>query len=299
MSISFLIVNYFTADYVEHLLASIRQNVQRYRYEILIFDNSSDPGEKKKLEKFDLPVGKVFFSDRNVGFVAANNALLESASEDLLVLINPDTLLLDNSIEDLFDFVQRHDEAGAVGPMLVNGDGSYQVSYYKFPTLWTTIREHILLARNHAYAYSTPAATVQECEVVKGACMVVRKSAIPADYLFDPALTMYSEEIDLCHRLVGSGLKNYYFPNSRIVHYGEKSSHQEQASEYSLYHYHRSKLIYCRKRWTGARFQVVRAILFVSLIEKSILLALVGRRMSAKIHWRALKRLWQDGFSPR
>jgi len=294
--VSFIIVSYFTADYVVGLVQSIEKYVQRFPYEILILDNSGSVEERKLLTVRDPIHQKVVFSEMNIGFVAANNLLFSRAQHDLIVLLNPDTLLIDNSLETLFDYCLAQERVGVVGPMLLNEDGTQQVGHYKFPGFPGLIKEHIFLWQRHPYAYHGTDTQIMECDVIKGSCMVFRKNIVDASPVFDPDLVMYSEEVDLCDRMRRKGLINIFFPKAKIVHYGERSSMQRPFALYSTYHYYRSKLVYFRKRWSLPRYWLARAILFVSLLEKAALLGLAARPRSAKIHWQVWVELfWTDG----
>lgn len=290
LGVSFLIVSYHTSGLVRDLVFSIEQFVRRYDYEILVCDNSCDAEERKALEQLSRRAVRTFFPDRNIGFVAANNFLLTKANHRLLALVNPDSKLIDCSIERLFDFVMQEREVGIAGPQLINEDGSIQVGHYKFPTLWGLLKEHVLLARKHPYAYGDQG-NVCECDVVKGACIVIRRDLARFVGLFDDDLTMYSEEVDLCKRLSRKGYRRIFFPLARIVHYGEKSTRRREFTEYSLYHYHRSRLVYFRKHHGCCYYGLVKAILVLSLAEKTVLFFLVGKTTSSRVHLSVLRQL--------
>ena len=289
--ISFLIVNFFTAKLVVELLESIEKNIRRYEYEILVFDNSCNLAEREVLESCKFDKATFFFSEENKGFVGGNNYLYKKANNELLVLLNPDTRLIDNSLENLFDYVEVHRNVGVAGPMLLNEDQSYQIDHYRFPTLTGLMVEHFFFSLRNPYIYSTNNREVQECDVIKGACLVIRKDIANLVGLFDAAFMMYSEEVDLCYRLVQSGMKNLYFPLARVVHYGEGSTSQERFSEFSVYHYHRSKLIYFRKHFGPVYYWAVIFVILISLCEKSTIFLMFGKVRSARINFNVLKRL--------
>jgi GT2 family glycosyltransferase len=292
-SLSFLIVNYHTAPFVVKLVESIRTFITRLPYEILIYDNSADDGERNMLELLSSPDCRQYFSAENRGFVAANNALALEANNDMLVLINPDTLLTDSSLEALCEYAASREDVGAAGPMLLNGDGSYQVGHYKFPTLWLLMRQHLFFARN-PYVYDPIPDGPAVCDVIKGACLTVRRSVVGSGPLFDPDLVMFSEEVDLCWRLRMRGLKSVFFPRASIVHYGEQSTGRKEYSAYSVRHYYRSKLIFWKKNRPTAPYVCAKYILYLSLMEKTVVLALTGRVRSASITASALGHLFNE-----
>lgn len=273
------------------LLQSIEKNIRRYDYEVLVFDNSVNLSERAVLESFKSDNVTFYFSEENKGFVGGNNFLCRKAKNEFFALLNPDTKLIDNSLESLFDYAGSVRDLGVVGPMLLNEDRSYQIDHYRFPTLTGLMIEHFFFSLRNPYLYPTDSRGVRECDVIKGACLVIRKDVADAVGLFDPTFTMYSEEVDLCYRLVQLGKKNLYFPLARVVHYGERSTSQKQFSEYSVYHYHRSKLIYFKKHFGPVYYWSVIFIILTSLCEKSMAFLVLGKVRSARINFNVLKRL--------
>jgi GT2 family glycosyltransferase len=289
--VSFVIVNYFSSGYLVPLVRSIAQWITGSRYEVLICDNSADPSEAAILRGIAGGPVRLFFPEENLGFVRANNALVAQAQHDVVVLLNPDTLLVDASLEALFDLVSRDQDIGACGPRLLNPDRTEQIGHFRFPTIRGVVQEHLLLTRRNPYAYAERHEVTTVCDVVKGTCLVLQRQVAEQAGPFDERLVMYSEEVDLCRRLNLRGLHNVYFPSARIVHYGEKSARQERSNAYSLWHYHRSRVLYFRKHHSRRSAWVVNGILFLSLIEKMLGLTLIGKRSSAAAHAETFRRL--------
>jgi GT2 family glycosyltransferase len=282
--ISFLIVNYFSADLVVGAVRSIRQMINRRDYEIIVYDNSVDKEQRVILNRLVDEQVRVIIGDTNIGFVGANNLLFRQATKNIVVLLNPDTVLPDNSLERLVDLVAANLSIGTAGPMLLNGDGTYQVSCFRFPTLWTLFREHVMLSRRHVYAYDRPHDTSFECDVVKGACCVFRRNLLTGEDLFDKKLVLFSEEVDLCMRMKKKGLINFYCAEAKVIHFGEKSTRRDEILRYVVYHYHRSKFILFRKYFSPVRYRVAALVLLVSLVEKTVLFGVVGKFNKARIH---------------
>ena len=289
--LSFLIINYFTSEYVKDLVKSINENILKFEYEILIYDNSCNKDEWNKIKLLGSNQIFTFISGENIGFVKGNNLLLDIAKGDIIVLVNPDTMLIDRSLEYLFDYISENADIAAAGPMLLNKDLTYQVSFFKFPNLRSLFLEHILLFPNNAYAYKTDINKMQYCDVVKGACIILNKEFLKNGQIFDEDFTMYSEETELCLRIKASNKKVLYYPRARIIHYGEKSSSKKFATEYSLFHYYRSKLILFQKYYKKYKMYLAQIILFSSLIEKTIILYLFNKRESSIIHLNVYKKL--------
>lgn len=291
--ISFLVVNFYSSQYVLKLVLSIKQFVRTLDYEVLIYDNSNSEAEFQSLLKIQEKDIRIFKAEKNIGFVAANNMLYQKASGEFIILINPDTLLIDDSLVALIKYIESKDIIAIAGPQLLNEDYSYQISFYKFPELFSLVKEYIfLLTKSHVYQSSYLESRF--CDVVKGACMVINKRIWKEEKIFDERFIMYSEEVDLCKRVQLKGLKTLYFAESKIIHYGEKSSMLSFASEYSIYNYYKSKLIYFSKFKGGYYYYVVKSILLVSLIEKSIAMFFLTRFKQSIIYTRILKRILNE-----
>ena len=289
--LSFLIVNYHTSAYVLKLVQSIKQFIINIDYEILIFDNSEDEKEYKNLFSIKSENTGIYKKENNIGFVAANNYLYKKAVGDIIILINPDTMLIDESLTDLIKYVVSDNTIALAGPQLLNVDYSYQVSFFQFPRFKSLIQEHIFLYRKNPYEYDSNISKSRYCDVVKGACLVVNKKVWKEDKIFDDIFVMYSEEVDLCKRVQLKGLKTYYFAEAKIIHYGEKSSSLNFASEYSLYNYYRSRLLFFHKYNSKIYYNSVKIILVIFLIEKSILLFLLTRFKNSKLHLKVLMKI--------
>ncbi len=288
--ISFLIVNYKTEDLTLDLISSIQKYLKKYNYEILVYDNS--PNLSNKLSHLSDVNTKVFFNGTNIGFVKANNFLLHHARGDLIFLINNDVILIDNSFENMIEFLLGNDDIGIIGPMLLNVDRTYQVSFYKFPTIVSLIKEMILLQKRDPYVYNTDINQIQFCEVIKGACLGFRRNSLPQDYLFDENFEMYSEEVDLCFRFYKSGLKNVYYPDCKVIHYGGASSNfDEDTLKYSTYHYFRSKLLFFRKHYRCIEYFFAKVIIILSLIERMFIFLTIAKIKKFKIFWYTFSQL--------
>ncbi len=294
--ISFLIVNYFASGFIEPLVQSIFDFIKEFEIEILISDNSSDLNEKDRLDKIKIKYSgiNIFYQQQNIGFVKANNYLFCRAEGEIIILLNPDTLLIDNSILKIIRLILDNPGISLAGPKLLNYDKTYQTSFFKFPTLSTLIKEHILLYKGNVYAYNTDINKVTDCDVVKGACMVFKKSLIEENKIFDEDYIMYSEETDFCMKLKRKNKRVVYFPETKILHYGEKSTSENNLTEYVLYNYYRSKFIFFAKYYNKKIFFTVRMILFFSLLEKSVLLYLFNKKRSAKLYFNVYLKLRKD-----
>jgi GT2 family glycosyltransferase len=204
------------------------------------------------------PDVRLFRNDENVGFARANNQALAETRGDLVLLLNSDTEVRTGALATLAEFMAEHPRAGAVGPRLLNGDGSLQLSCH--PML-TPEREFWRLSFLDRIA---PRATYRmehwrtdeprQVEVIKGACLMLRREALDQIGPLDEGYFMYTEEVDLCHRLAQAGWELWWEPRAEVVHYGEAST--RQAAERMYLQLYRSKVQFYRK--FGGERQAVR-----------------------------------------
>ncbi len=208
--VSVIIVNYNGGIYTEQCLLSLKQFAPSLDYEVIIVDNNSADGSGHRLKK-DFPEHQVFLLEQNQGFSSANNFGVMKACGDFLFFVNNDTLFTSDIITPLAVFMKQNETNGIAAPSLSNEDGSFQISYGKFPSLlneWKTKRE-VVVSGN--------------IEWVTGAAMMVRRSVFEQAGGFDEKYFMYFEDIDLCFRVLRNGFSIKYFQELSLIHLGGKS----------------------------------------------------------------------------
>ena len=278
IDLSIIIVNWNTRDLLAQCLQSVYDTVRGLEFEVFVVDNASTDGSAAMVrERF--PQVQLIENGENVGFARANNQAIERSTGHYVLLLNSDTVVTPGAIEALVKFADLRPDAGAVGPQLLNGDGSFQASYAQFPTLWTEVLLLWGIARvvYSRYFPSNPPEHSQEtceCDWVGGACLLVRKEAIAEVGTLDEDYFLYVEEADWCYRLKQRGWKILYYPDARIVHYGGRSSDQWDVSR--RIHLHRSKLLFFRKHRGWVQEHIFRANIRVSAFLKSALWAIVS-----------------------
>ena len=252
-SLSILIVNWNTEDLLRNCLNSIYEDPDSAQWEVVVVDNHSDDGSLAMLEREFAQV-VVVASGENTGFVQGNYLALERARGSHLLLLNTDTEVECGALGPLVDFMSAHPAAGAVGPKLLNRDGSLQLSCGITPSLATEITNKMLLHNlfpffklgcwNHA--------EIREVGWVTGACLLMRREVVAELGFLDPAQYMFYEDLEWCLRIGRSGWKTYYYPSSRVLHLGGQSTRHNLAemlviSQRSLFylfekHYGRTQL---------------------------------------------------------
>ena len=235
MTLSIVIVNYKTRGLLKQCLKGLRLVRPRIDHEIIIVDNASNDGTKEMIEEF-FPEVHLIVNDRNRGFAVGNNQGILAATGRYVMILNPDIAVLEGSIEKLIVFLESHPDAAAVGPKLVNPDGSIQFSCYRFPAPmiplyrrtplgllpWArrSLRHYLMMDINHDIS--------RTADWLLGACLVVRRMAIDRIGLMDERFFLYFEDVDWCRRFWRAGFKVYYVPSALMVHYHQRLSAESQ-----------------------------------------------------------------------
>lgn len=233
MQLSIIIVNYNVKYYLEQCLRSIEKARDGIDAEIIVVDNHS---RDSSLEYLKARFKNVIYieSNHNLGFAGANNIALRQAKGKYVLLLNPDTILGENTLVNTVAFMKSHSDAGALGVKMLHSDGKYAkesmrgiptpaTSLYKMIGLCTRYPHHAKFG--HYYMGNPDNGKPQKIEIVSGAFCMLRHDALNKIGLLDEAFFMYGEDIDLSFRLYKAGYQNYYLP-SAIVHYkGESTNH--------------------------------------------------------------------------
>lgn len=232
-TVSVIIVNWHSQRFVRQCLESLYAYNSADELEVIVVDNASFDGCGTMLAAEFAGV-KFIQSAVNVGFAGANNLAAARASGEYILLLNPDTLLIENSMDVLLRELRALPGAGAVGCRLLNSDRSLQTSCVQaFPTILNQLIVSDYLMRlfpfwplwGTAPLYARPPKTAK-VEVISGACMLIPKSAFRAVGGFTESYFMYSEDLDLCFKLGKAGYPVYYVPTTSIVHFGGGSTGQ-------------------------------------------------------------------------
>jgi GT2 family glycosyltransferase len=231
--ISVIIVSYNVRYFLELCLHAVYRSLEGIEAEVIVVDNlSADDSCAMVRAKF--PQTNLIANVENVGFSRANNQGVAISQGDYIHFLNPDTVIPEDFYQKSLAFLDQHPEAGSVGPRIIDGRGNYSPDSKKsFPSFWPSLYKVTGLARvfkkspvlNRYYAAHIDEWETAPTDILSGCCLIVRKSAMEAaGGSFDEAYFMYCEDFDLCHRLTLAGYKNYYFPETTIIHYKGEST---------------------------------------------------------------------------
>ena len=231
--LSIAIPSWNTRELLRQCLESVRRSSSGLSVETIVVDNASSDGSADMVAA-EYPQAKLIRNRTNVGFAAACNLAFKLSSGRHFLLLNTDTILLDQALKSLVDFMDAHPGVGAAGCRLLNRDGTLQRSCSCFPSLLTELLDALYLSKlfPKSRLFGKYSMTywdfdeVREVDFVGGSCLIVRREAISQVGLLDESFFMYTEEADWCYRLRQHGWLVYYYPGARAIHLGGESAQQ-------------------------------------------------------------------------
>ncbi len=232
--IDIVIVNYNSTSYLIECLESIYRHLGGISASIWVEDNASTDDVYQI--KYRFPDVHLTCNSKNIGFAAAANQGMRKGRLSFVMLLNPDSYVLEGFFQNVLSFLENNPRVALVGPKILDKDGSIQGSARTFPTPLTALfgRSSLLtrmfprnpISSANILTHACDGVQPMEVDWVSGACMVVRRSAIDQVGCFDERFFMYWEDADWCRRMQDSGLKVMYFPRAAIVHHvGGSSNH--------------------------------------------------------------------------
>jgi len=272
MKLSIVIVNWNTRELLVQCLESIYTNPPEGGVEVFVVDNaSSDDSAYNAQRKF--PQALITYSQTNLGFAAANNLAVRQSQGDYVLLLNPDTVVAPGALQTLVDFMADRPKAGAAGARLINPDGSLQPSCSPEPTIKREFLRlfHFVGVRPDGYyeMKDWDLTRPRQVDTVLGAFLLIRGTALREIGLLDETFFIYSEEVDLCHRLRKASWEIYWVPLAHVIHFGGQST-RLVASEMFLKLY-QAKVQYFRKHHGPLAALVYKLILFGAGLSRLIL----------------------------
>ncbi len=232
MDLSVIIVNYNVKYFLEQALTSLKRASKDFKVEYFVIDNDSSDGSVEYIQE-NIPWVKLIVNRENVGFARANNQGLENAKGRYLLIINPDTVVGEETLKTLITFMEEHPKVGAVGPKIIDRKGKFEIdSRRTFPTPFSAFckmtglsalfpQSRLFAKYNLTYLSSE---TEGEVDALSGCFMLVRREVYESVGGFDDDYFMYGEDLDWCWRIKQAGWKVYYYPRAEIIHYGGESA---------------------------------------------------------------------------
>ncbi len=263
--LTIVIVNYNVRFFLEQCLHSVAKATKPGMAEVFVVDNNSLDGSCSMVEQ-KFPYVKLIQNKDNLGFSKANNQAIRLASGEYILLLNPDTVVEEDTFEKVLAFMDNHLDAGALGVKMIDGKGHYLpeskralptpwVSFYKIFGLASLFPRSKKFGRYHLGFLDKD--ETNEVDVLPGAFMLLRKKALDKSGLLDEAFFMYGEDIDLSYRIKQAGFRVFYYPETTIIHYKGEST-KKGSINYVLVFY-QAMIIFAQKHFSpkNARFYSV------------------------------------------
>lgn len=288
MKLAVIIVNYNVKHFLEQCLISAIDAAKQLPCEIYVVDNNSVDGSIEMVRQ-RFPSVTLIANNDNVGFSKANNQAMRITNAEYVLLLNPDTVVEQDTFSKVVAFMDQHPDAGGLGVKMIDGKGKFlpeskrglptpSVAFYKifglsnlFPKSKTFSKYHLGYLNNDE---------THEIEILSGAFMLMRKTTLDKVGLLDEDFFMYGEDIDLSYRIILGGYKNYYYPDTTIIHYKGEST--KKSSVNYVFVFYRAMIIFAKKH-----FSQKNAKLFSFLINLAIYI-----RASWAIVLQTAKKLW-------
>lgn len=277
MKLSVVIVNYNVEHFLEQCLYSVRRAMNDIEGEVYVVDNNSVDGSLKMLsEKF--PEVKVIANKVNVGFAKANNQAIKISAGEYVLLLNPDTVVEDDTFTKTVAFMDSHPDAGGLGVKMVDGKGQFlPESKRGLPTPMTAFYKIFGLSKlfPHSRRFSQyhlgylDNDEINPVDILAGAFMLMRRSTLDKCGLLDETFFMYGEDIDLSYRITLAGYKNYYFPETRIIHYKGEST-KKTTVNYVLVFY-KAMEIFAKKHFGQKRARLFSLVINMAIYFRAFL----------------------------
>jgi GT2 family glycosyltransferase len=283
MKLSVVIVNYNVKHFLEQCLNSVAAAAEHCETEVFVVDNNSVDGSCNMLrEKF--PWVKLIENKKNYGFSYANNQAIKQSTGEYVLLLNPDTVIEEDTLKSVCDFMDAHPDAGGLGVKMIDGKGRFlpeskrglptpQVAFYKIFGLSKLFPKSKKFGKYHLTYLDKD--QIHKVDVLSGAFMLLRAETLNKIGLLDETFFMYGEDIDLSYRITLGGYNNYYYPETTIIHYKGEST-KKGSVNYVLVFYNAMK-IFARKHFSKGK-GAGTMIFFINLaIYLRAAMAIAGR----------------------
>ncbi|MDD4646304.1 MAG: glycosyltransferase family 2 protein, partial [Bacteroidales bacterium] len=254
--ISVIIVSYNVRFFLEQCLKSVYRAGQGIPMEVFVVDNNSADGSCVMVRD-QFPEVILIENTENTGFSKANNQAMRIAAGEYQLILNPDTVVEESTFQKTLEFMDSHPDAGALGVRMIDGKGAFlPESKRALPTPWVSFYKvfglSALFPRSRKFGQYhlgyLPQDEINPVDILPGAFMFIRKSVLDKIGYFDESFFMYGEDIDLSYRICLAGFKNYYFPETTIIHYKGEST--KKASMNYVRMFYQAMIIFAVKHFS-------------------------------------------------
>ena len=277
---SVIIVNYNVKHFLEQCLISVFNATKNISSEVFVVDNNSVDGSCAMLRERFHEVNLIE-NKKNHGFSHANNQAIKLAKGQYILLLNPDTVVEDDSFEKCIQFMDSKPEAGGLTVKMIDGKGRFlpeskralptpKVAFYKIFGLSGLFPKSKKFARYYLGHLNND--KTNEIEILPGAYMFLRKETLEKTGLLDEDYFMYGEDIDLSYRITKAGYKNYYFPETTIIHYKGEST--KKGSLNYVFMFYNAMIIFARKHFSNKNAKAFSLLINIAVYFRAFIAVL-------------------------
>ena len=286
--LSIVIVNYNVKHFLEQVLYSVESASQNLDVETWVVDNNSVDGSMEMVES-KFPWVKTIINKENLGFSKANNQAILKSKSRYILLLNPDTVLQEDTLAKCIDYMDKNCDVGGLGVRMIDGKGCFlpeskrglptpKAAFYKMSGLAALFPKSREFGRYHMKYLSEW--ETNEVDVLAGAFMMLRNDVLAEIGLLDEQFFMYGEDIDLSYRITLAGYKNIYFPETTIIHYKGESTKKKSVNYVKVFY--NAMVLFAQKHYSAQR-----AGRFAFWIHLAIYL-----RAALALVWRGASKIW-------
>lgn len=285
MKLSVVIVNYNVRHFLDQCLHAVHRASEGLDTEIFVVDNASVDGSCHMVrEKY--PGVKLIANSMNAGYSAANNQAVRVAAGEYILLLNPDTVVEEDTFKKVVRFMDEHPDAGGLGVKMIDGKGKFlPESKRGLPTPWVAFYKIFGLSKlfprsrkfgKYHLSYLDQDKT-SPVDVLCGAFMLLRRETLDKTGLLDEAFFMYGEDIDLSYRITLSGYRNYYFPETTIIHYKGESTRKDSINYVKIFY--NAMIIFAGKHFSSGKARFFSLLIHLAIYFRAFI-AIVQRLFS-------------------
>ena len=275
--LSVVIVNYNVEYFLEQCLNSVLKARQKNNIEIFVVDNNSSDGSVEMVKQ-KFPNVILIANKDNRGFSSANNQAIKIAKGRNILLLNPDTVVEESTFNKVVGFMNSHDDCGGLGVRMVDGKGDFLpeskrglptplVAFYKIFGLSSIFPKSKKFGAYHLGYLDE--FEINQIDVLSGAFLCVSKSALEKVGLLDETFFMYGEDIDFSYRITQEGFKNYYFPETTIIHYKGEST--KKSSINYVFVFYKAMVIFAEKHFSKNNAKVFSLAIHLAIYLRASL----------------------------
>ncbi len=265
MDVSIIIVAWNVRQLLYNCLKSVYDETKNIDFEVIYVDNASEDGSVEMVKE-QFPEVRIIENEENRGFIKANNQGIEIAEGRYVLLLNSDTVILDNAIAKMVQFADVHPESAVIGCKVFTSNNTLQRTCFMYPSCL-----NMLLSATYLYKVFPKSKffgrermtgwdyrNTREVEAICGVCSLVRQDAIKQVGLMNELYFVYGDDPDWCYRFKNNGWKIFFSPEAQIIHYGDETRRRPREFELQL---HGSKLIFMKLHRSRLTFPFARLLM--------------------------------------